>query len=217
MIDINTIINEAFEKVIKEVVHQRVSAFEQRINQRLLALEEKQQATYTLNTRMQHWEGRVTALENRLSNWEAAVRLCASHEDLMKLDRAVGDLKKQVEATPHSNSTRLRLEEIEVQLNDAKLTMSTLQERFALKEDVEDALREKTNCSTTQMIHDSVNKLERRVNVIDSDTAENDDNLVEDVKQILRDLLDDDEDNIIAGAVAQAFQNGALTISVDKV
>ncbi len=210
MIDINTIINEAFEKVIKEVVHQRVSAFEQRINQRLLALEEKGSAFYTLNTRMQHWEGRVTALENRMGNWEAAVRLCASHEDLMKLDRAVGDLKKQVEATPYSNSTRLRLDRIEE-------TLSGMQQRFALKDEVNNALE---GCVTQENAAEwvrAVDKLERRVNAIDSATAENDEQLAQDVKQILRDLLDDDEDNIIASAVAQAFQNGALTISVDKL
>lgn len=66
-------------------------------------------------------------------------------------------------------------------------------------------------------LDESIAKLKRQVNAIDSATAENDEQLREDVREILNELLDNDGDSIIANAVAQAFQTGALTISVDKV
>jgi hypothetical protein len=196
MIDINTLIENAIKQATDKIVAEAMEGLTMRMEGIRCNFANR---LNDLDARCNMQIDRHGELWNRVNKLEAHTGV-ATNADVKDLNRRIDELE---------TTTRDMLKAHHVRMGDLEGGMRSLRTM------VEGALEEKADYASHAHVSDEVERLRRRIDTLDHATAQNDEAFKDDVKSALADLLN--EENLVANAVADAFENGALTISVDKV
>lgn len=221
MIDLNNIINDAITNAVNQAVETHIRVREQALAtrhtrqrevmrdllRRIGLLEERAQV---YGRRTEFLEacaaGEKGAAEDTGENIERIDRLRIKLEKRISLleERVRTDNSESVEVIRSFGAVPNRVDELEKRLN-------TL--RFQLEQRIEEVDRVSAPYAALEELGRRVDSLQRQVTAIDEANSKDAERFHEDVKAIVADVLNEG----LAEAVADAFQNGSLTISVDKV
>lgn len=213
MIDLNNIINDAITKAVNQAIEINLSERANSFEARLTA---QREAMFDLLRRISLLEEQVRVNSKRTEFLEA----CAAGEEgaaedtdaRIKLEKRIGlleervrvDSSESVEVIRSFGAVPNRVEELDTRLN-------TL--RFQLEKRIEEVDRASASYAALGELEQRVDSLQRQVKAIHEEHSQDAESFHEDVKAIVADVLNEG----LAEAVADAFQNGSLTISVDKV
>jgi hypothetical protein len=197
MIDINTIIQQALEKAITDAVDKKLDEIELRIegiNGRLNnhlnepfsnGLQEMIVAHATTYLQDHAYEHFRVPMGHVRAQFAEDLNTLAATVDLVKRNQ------EHMIGTLNGASERfIRIEEC----------LSGMQERFALKEEVNDRFEENVSVGAWENLVDEFRGLQRQLAALDRDCRTNE--------------IDSDE---LATTIADLFNDGTLTITIDKV
>lgn len=208
LIDLNTVFTEAIVKATESLRIDNI-----KLRQQVDALQDK---NAYLERRLGLLEERVQANSKRTEFLEA----CAAGEGgaaedtdaRIKLEKRIGMLEERVRVDSSESVEVIRsFGAVPNRVDELEKRINTL--RLQLEQRIEEVVSASASYAALEALQNQVDSLQRQVTAIDEANSEDAERFHEDVKAIVADVLNEG----LAEAVADAFQNGSLTISVDKV